>query len=123
MDTDKKLTSSHLKYLLAIYEESQDKIDVSSARVAERLNVSKPSVSSMLTALMNRELLVKERYGKIYLTDTGFLIAKDLFRNIEAVKQELARMPFQLSEQELHSMAAIIVTEMSDRQFADELTA
>ena len=29
MDTDKNLTSSHLKYLLAIYEESQDKIDVS----------------------------------------------------------------------------------------------
>lgn len=111
------LTSSHLKYLLAIYEVSREIPDVSSASVAKKLNVSKPSVSTMLTCLMNKKLLVKERYGKIYLTDSGFLIARGLIRKIGTLEEELEKLPFSLTREEIHEMAILIVTEMPEAKF------
>lgn len=38
---------------------------------------------------MNMGLLVPERYGKIYLTDTGFHMAKDLLRCAEVIRERL----------------------------------
>ena len=72
------LTSSHYKYLLAIYQISKKHPQVSSADVARKLNVSKPSVSTMLTSLVNKGLVAKERYGKVNLTEEGRQIAAKL---------------------------------------------
>lgn len=58
-----KLTSSHLKYLLAIYEIAKETPEASSSGIARKLSVSKPSVSTMLVSLQERGFLVKERYG------------------------------------------------------------
>ena len=68
-----RLSETHLRYLLTIYHLGQTVPDVSVIQIAQTLNVSKPYVNNMLNNLMDKGLLVKERYGKIYLTDTGFL--------------------------------------------------
>ena len=64
-----ELTPAHLRYLLAIYEVSQTHLDISSRSIAEKLGVTKPSVVRVMNLLMERGMIVKEYYGKIYLTD------------------------------------------------------
>lgn len=85
-----ELTETHLRYLLAIYDLGRVTPDVGAAAIANTLKVSRPSVTRMLNILMDRGLLVRERYGKIYLTDTGFLAARDFKRKVERLQ---ARIP------------------------------
>ena len=66
-----ELTSAHLRYLLAIYEVSQTHLDISSRSIAEKLGVTKPSVVRIMNLLMEHGMIVKEHYGKIYMTDRG----------------------------------------------------
>ncbi len=73
-----ELREAHLRYLLAIYELGKSNPDVGTQAVAKALNCSKASVTKMMAILMDMNLLVREKYGKIYLTDTGFLLAKDI---------------------------------------------
>ena len=50
------------------YEVSQTHLDICSRSIAEKLNVTKPSVVRIMNLLMDRGMIVKEHYGKIYLT-------------------------------------------------------
>ena len=63
-----ELTQTHLRYLLAIYDLAQTTPGVSAGDVSKVLAVSKPSVTRMMGLLMERGLLVRERYGKVFLT-------------------------------------------------------
>lgn len=112
------LTSSHLKYLLAIYEIAKKTPDVSSSSIAKMLSVSKPSVSTMLVALQERKLLVKQRYGKVYLTDTGYQVAKQLSRNVDMLSENLPKTGLELTSGEIHKIACIVATEMPGKNFA-----
>ena len=80
-----ELTSAHLRYLLAIYEISRTHLDISSRSVAEKLGVTKPSVVRILNLLMERGMIVKEHYGKIYLTDRGIWVAKQVSRELDTI--------------------------------------
>ena len=73
-----ELSQAHLRYLLAIGELSQGKAAVSSTQVARVLQVSRPSVTRMLAVLAEKDLVTKERYGKIILTETGAALAHQL---------------------------------------------
>ena len=75
-----ELTSAHLRYLLAIYEVSRTHLDISSRSIAEKLGVTKPSVVRIMNLLMERGMIVKEHYGKIYMTDRGIWVAKQCMR-------------------------------------------
>ena len=57
-------------------------------------------VTKMMGILMDMKLLVRERYGKIYLTDTGFLLAKDLLRCVKLIRERLPAMGLDLTEEE-----------------------
>ena len=65
------LTETHLRYLFAIHECAAQHQDLSSRVLADRLGVKKPSVVRLLEVLMEKKLIVKKHYGKIYLTDRG----------------------------------------------------
>lgn len=86
-----ELREAHLRYLLAIYELGKSTPDVGTQAVAKALNCSKASVTKMMATLMDMNLLVREKYGKIYLTDTGFLLAKDL--SCPALSARRTRIP------------------------------
>ena len=81
------LTEAHLRYLLAIYEVSQTHLDISSRSIAEKLGVTKPSVVRIMNLLMERGMIVKEHYGKIYMTDRGIFVAKEVRAQLERVLQ------------------------------------
>ena len=84
-----ELSQAHLRYLLAIGQLSQGKAAVSSAQVARALQVSRPSVTRMLTVLAEKDLVTKARYGKITLTETGAALAHQL----QAGLRDLERRP------------------------------
>ena len=88
--TGMQLTAAHLRYLLAIYEVSRTHLDISSRSIAEKLGVTKPSVVRILNLLMEQGMIVKEYYGKIYLTDRGIWVAKRVQQELDAI---LAHFP------------------------------
>ena len=112
-----KFTESQLKYVLSIYEISMENADVSSANIAKKLKISKPSVSTMLTALMNEHLVVRERYSKVYLTDEGYLIAKKLESNLQILAKRIPQMGLGISEETVYEMARAIAIAMPNENF------
>ena len=109
-----ELRESHLRYLLVIYELGKIKPDVGTADIAKALDCSKASVTNMMSTLMEMGLLVRERYGKIFLTDTGFLLARDLFRCVEAVSQRLPALELGMTAEESKHLAHTIVLNLPE---------
>ncbi len=67
------------EYCETIFELAEDDFDVIQARIAERLDVSRPAVSEMIRR-MEREGLVTVREGAIDLTDDGNALALQVVR-------------------------------------------
>ena len=109
-----ELREAHLRYLLAIYELGKSTPDVGTQAVAKALNCSKASVTKMMATLMDMNLLVRERYGKIYLTDTGFLLAKDMLRCVEVICNRLPAVGFDLTREETAALARAIVLSLPE---------
>ena len=109
-----ELRKAHLRYLLAIYELSRSNPDVGTQAVAKALDCSKASVTKMMGNLMDMGLLVREKYGKIYLTDTGFLLAKNLLRCVEAIRERLPAMGLDLTEGETEEYIRMMVVNLPE---------
>lgn len=119
-----ELTNAHLRYLLTIYELGQNVLDVCAAEVAKAMGVSKPSVTRMLGIFMERGLLVRERYGKIYLTDTGVLLARRYSKRVELLCARIPAMKLALTEDETMALACLLATELPDlsyHEFTDDM--
>ncbi len=109
-----ELRETHLRYLLAIYELGRGKSDVGIQDIAKTLGCSKASATKMMGILMDMAFLVRERYGKVYLTDTGFLLAKDVLRCVEELYARLPAMDLDLTEEESQNMVCTIVPNMPE---------
>ena len=104
-----ELTAAHLRYLLAIYEVSQTHLDICSRSIAEKLNVTKPSVVRIMNLLMDRGMIVKEHYGKIYLTDRGIFVAKAVRAQLETVLTHFPPVRIDMTEyMEKHSVSRLV---------------
>ena len=115
-----ELTSAHLRYLLAIYEVSRTHLDISSRSIAEKLGVTKPSVVRIMNLLMERGMIVKEHYGKIYLTDRGIWVAKQVDRELKAILEHFPPVSAPLSGEERFSAALAMTSALPDRLFTGE---
>ena len=109
-----ELRETHLRYLLAIYELGKTGSEVGIQNIAKTLNCSKASVTNMMTVLMDMKLLVREKYGKIYLTDTGFLIAKDLYRCMEILADRLPSLGLDLTGGEARELVRTIAANLPE---------
>lgn len=67
------------EYCECIFELREDAVEVIQARIAERLRVSRPSVSEMIKRL-NEEALIEVTDGRISLTDKGEELAQRVVR-------------------------------------------
>lgn len=110
-------TVSQLRYLAAIYELAQQNSDVSSKKVVDALGVSKPAVTKALDDLMRHRLLVKERYGKIYLTNRGFFVARFVGQQVGAVLAHFPPMAEETTEEERRLAALALVAALPQREF------
>ena len=100
-----ELTSAHLRYLLAIYEVSRTHLDISSRSIAEKLGVTKPSVVRIMNLLMERGMIVKEHYGKIYLTDRGIFVAREVQAQLDRILQNFPPVKLELTDEERFNAA------------------
>ena len=66
------------EYCEAIWELREDEIDVIQARIAERLEVSRPAVSEMIRRMEQEHLLLVG--NRITLTETGMALAERVVR-------------------------------------------
>lgn len=115
-----ELTSAHLRYLLAIYEVSRDHMDIKSRSIAERLGVTKPSVVRIMNVLMDRGMIVKEHYGKIYLTDKGIFVAKQVENQMARVMEHFPPVSLDLTEEERSNAALALTAALPERAFTGE---
>ncbi len=109
-----ELRASHLRYLLTVYELGRTKPDVRIVDISRALDCSKASVTNMMSALMDLGLLVRERYGKIYLTDTGFLLAKDLYQCVTELSVRLPALALDLTAEESKAIAHVMAMELPE---------
>ena len=112
-----ELTPAHLRYLLAIYEVSQTHLDISSRSIAEKLGVTKPSVVRVLNLLMERGMIVKEYYGKIYLTDRGIFVAREVKKQLDEVLAHFPPVEEALTDEERFTAALALTAALPERVF------
>jgi len=54
------------------------------------------------------------KYGKIYMTDNGYLLAKDMLRCIELIRERLPAMGFDLTEEEMQDFVRTMVVNLPE---------
>ena len=68
------------EYCETIFELGEDGLDVIQARVAERLEVSRPAVSEMMKKMEREGMVAVASDGAIALTDDGLTLARQVVR-------------------------------------------
>ncbi len=79
------------EYCECIYELREDDVDVIQARIADRLQVSRPAVSEMIRRL-EAEQLIEVIGGKISLTEGGIVLAEQVVRRHRLAERFLTDM-------------------------------
>ena len=110
-----ELSQAHLRYLLAIGRLAREQAAVSSAQVARALQVSRPSVTRMLAVLAEKDLVTKERYGKITLTETGAALARQLQAGLRDLERRLPALGLELDREETAAVAGALAAALPER--------
>lgn len=66
-----ELTSTHLRYLLTMYELSKIGNDIRLTEIANILHVKKASAARIVAVFRDKELVIQQPYGKVHLTEYG----------------------------------------------------
>lgn len=102
-------------YLRRIYRLEQEVNGrVSNSEIAERLGVTRASVTSMLSMLSNRGLIDRERYHPIRLTTEGKKLALRVIRRHRLAEAMLSEL-FEYAISEVDAEADILEHHLSDR--------
>ncbi len=114
-----ELTNTHIRYILEIYKLGQAGEQVSSSDIAKNLMVRKASVSRMLLVLIEKQLVTKQLYGKVNLTETGACVAKEYTMRIQQVEEQLARLDIVLTKKELRDASCALMQVLPEKCFED----
>jgi len=68
------------EYCETIFELAEDGLDVKQARIAERLEVSRPAVSEMIRKMEREGLVTIDGSGELALSDDGLSLARQVVR-------------------------------------------
>ena len=91
-------------------------VEVSRA-IAEKLGVTNPSVVRVLNLLMERGMIVKEYYGKIYLTDRGIFVAREVKKQLDKVLAHFPPVEEELTDEERFTAALALTAALPERVF------
>ena len=92
------------EYCETIFELAEDGLDVKQARIAERLEVSRPAVSEMIRKMEREGLVAIDDQGELALTEDGMVLARQVVRRHRLAERFLTDM-LQLSWAEAHHEA------------------
>jgi len=101
------------EYCECIFELQEDDVEVIQARIAERLNVSRPAVSEMIRRL-DHEGLIQVSHNSIRLTPDGATLAQQVVRRHRLAERFLTDI-LKLSWAEAHHEAGRWEHVMSDK--------
>ena len=87
-----KLTTTNIKYLIAINQLYNNQNGVRCTDLANMLGVSKPSVHRMVETMKNTGLIDKDRYGKIFFTQEGQELAEKYSSYYDSFSNSLWRI-------------------------------
>lgn len=98
-----KLTTKEEDYLETIYRLACESDTVGISDVAHARDVTLPTVISAVSRLKENGLVSQRHYGKIFLSDLGQEMARDIYRTHSALKlflTDVLQLPAQDSEVE-----------------------
>ena len=104
------------EYCEAIFERREDDVAVIQARIAERLDVSRPAVSEMVHKMADEGLLTVNR-GKIALSVEGMKLAEQVVRRhrlAERFLTDVLGLSWALAHQEAGKWEHVISTPVED---------
>ena len=96
---------------------------IRSVDVADHLGVTKPSVTSILTSLMKQGVIVRRRYGKIYITDRGVLYARYYDELVEKILQHFPLAGEGFTPEECYSAAVAMAVSLPAREIDEKCEA
>ena len=79
--------------------------------------MTKPSVVRVLNLLMERGMIVKEYYGKIYLTDRGIFVAREVKKQLDEVLAHFPPVEEELTDEERFTAALALTAALPERVF------
>ena len=112
--TDVRLTRSQEDYLKSLYLLGGDQRPVPTRELAQRLGISSPSVSEMVTRLAAHGLVEHDRYRGQQLTKDGRKVALELVRHHRLIEMFLVRV-LRYSWDEVHEEAERLEHVISER--------
>ena len=71
----------------------------------------------MLNLLMERGMIVKEYYGKIYLTDRGIFVAREVKKQLDEVLAHFPPVEEALTDEERFTAALALTAALPERVF------
>ena len=123
---DKTLSSSSQDYLEAILELSDENKGVRVTDIANKLNIKKASVTQAINILSEDGLVLKERYGPVFLTEKGaeeaervkikHSLLKYFFEKILGVNKETAENDACLIEHSLSEETFLYFAEFLNKE-------
>ena len=84
---------------------------------AGEAGLTKPSVVRILNLLMEQGMIVKEYYGKIYLTDRGIWVAKRVQQELDAILAHFPPVSGELTGEEQWNAALAMTSALPQRLF------
>ena len=114
------LTDTNLRYLLAIYHLAKTMPEVTPLAVAQAMGVTKPSVTSILSCLMKHDVIVRKRYGKVYLTDRGVLYARYYDDLLQKILQHFPLTGEGFTPEECYSAAVAMAVSLPAREIDEK---
>jgi DtxR family Mn-dependent transcriptional regulator len=109
------------EYLEAIYELAEEGDRVTQSRVAQRLGVSRATVSEQVKRLVKQGLLTVSDDRAVGFTTEGHRVAEDAVRKhrmTERFLTDVLKLPWHLAHQEANSFQSGITDEISKRMLA-----
>jgi DtxR family Mn-dependent transcriptional regulator len=123
---EKTLSSSSQDYLEAILELSTENKGVRVTDIANKLNIKKASVTQAINILSEEGLVLRERYGPVFLTIKGFeeaervkikhSLLKYFFEKILGVEKEIAEKDACLIEHSLSEETFLYFAEFLNKE-------
>lgn len=106
------MTPSQARYLIAMYEASDQSGAVACSKVAQMLGVTRPAVAKMAKTLIGRGVLRRESHGHTFLTDDGYAQARQLMDKVEVLCERIPSLGLDLSDEQVYRIACAMVIEL-----------
>ena len=103
-----KLCAGQCKYLLTVFDLTKTHKNVRSVDIANKLSVTRSSVSRMLKCMSRLELINSDYSVSVKLTESGYQLANKLYTSFDLIYQFFSNI-LKLSEDEAYEQSLLFI--------------